>query len=97
MLAKVINNISQCKLDNEDMLREVTVKIGLERIDIQEGVTMETLLDSRATELVISSEFARRQGFKLKKIERSIYIRNMDRILNKEGPIENTVEVNIYY
>ena len=24
-------------------------------------------------------------------------IRNVDRSLNKEGPIENTVEVNIYY
>jgi len=23
-------------------------------------------------------------------------VRNMDRSLNKEGPIENTVEVNIY-
>ena len=24
-------------------------------------------------------------------------MRNVDRLLNKEGPIENTVEVNIYY
>ena len=24
-------------------------------------------------------------------------VRNMDGLLNKEGPIENTVEVNIYY
>ena len=58
---------------------------------------VEALLDSRATELVMSSEFARKQGFKLKKIERSIYIRNVDRIFNKKRPIENTVEVNIYY
>jgi len=79
------------------MLREVTVKIGLERIDIQEGITVEVLLDSSVTELVISSEFARKQGFKLKKIEKPIYVRNVDRMLNKEGPIENTVEVNIYY
>jgi len=43
------------------------------------------------------SEFARKQGFKLKKIKRSIYIRNVDKIFNKKGPIENTVEVNIYY
>ena len=58
---------------------------------------VEALLDSRATELVMSSEFARKQRFKLKKIERSIYIRNVDRIFNKKRPIENTVEVNIYY
>ena len=33
----------------------------------------------------------------MKKIERPIYVSNVDRTLNKEGPIENTVEVNIYY
>jgi len=79
------------------MLREVTVKIGLERIDIQEEVTVEALLDSRATRVVISSEFVRKQGFKLKKIENPIYIRNMDRTFNKKGPIKSTVEINIYY
>ena len=42
------------------------VKIGLERIDTQEELTVEILLDSRAIELVISSEFARKQGFELK-------------------------------
>jgi len=36
-------------------LREVTVKIGLERIDIQEGVMVEALLDSGVTGLVMSS------------------------------------------
>ena len=36
------------------------VKIGLERIDTQEGVTVEVLLDSRAMGLVMSSEFARK-------------------------------------
>ena len=55
------------------------------------------LLDSRATELVISSEFARKQWFKLKKIKRPIYVRNMDETFNKEGLIENTVKVNIFY
>ena len=78
-------------------LREVTVKIGLERIDTQEGITVEALLDSGATGLVMSLEFARKQGFKLKKLERPIQVRNVDGSFNKEGPIENTVEVNIYY
>ena len=73
------------------------MKIGLERIDTQEGITVEALLDSGATGLVISSEFAKKQGFKLKKLKRPINIRNVDGSLNKEGPIENTVEVNIYY
>ena len=81
----------------ERMLREVTVKIALERLDMQEGVIVEALLDSRAMELVMSSEFAKKQGFKLKRLERPMNVRNVDGSLNKEGPIEYTVEVNIYY
>jgi len=78
-------------------LREVTVKIGLERIDTQEGIMVEMLLDSGATGLVMSSEFAKKQDFKLKKLERPMNVRNVDGSLNKEGPIEHTVEVNIYF
>jgi len=78
-------------------LREVTVKIGLERVDIQEGIAVEALLNSEATGLVMSLEFAKKQGFKLKRLERLMNVRNMDGSFNKEGPIENTVEVNIYY
>jgi len=84
------------KIDGKP-LREVIVQIGLERIDMQKGITVEVLLDSRATGLVMSSEFAKKQGFKLKKLERPINVRNVDGSLNKEGPIENMVEVNIYY
>ena len=58
---------------------------------------MEALLDSGAMWLVMSSEFARKQGFKLKKIEKPIYMRNVDGSLNKESPIKHIVEVNIYY
>ena len=81
----------------EKTLREVIVKIGLERIDTQEGMMVEALLDSGTTGLVMSSEFARKQGFKLKKLERPMNVRNVDGLLNKEGPIEHMVEVNIYY
>ena len=73
-------------------LREVTVKIRLERIDMQEEITVEVLLDSRVTGLVMSSEFTKKQGFKLKKLERPMNVRNVNGSLNKEGPIENTVE-----
>jgi len=78
-------------------LRKITMKIGLERIDTQEGIMVEVLLDSGAMGLVMSSEFAKKQGFKLKKLERPMNVRNVDRSLNKEGPIEHMVEVNIYY
>ena len=79
------------------MLREVTVKIGLKMINTKEGVIVEVLLDSGAMGLVMSLEFARKQEFKLKKIKRPIYVRNVNGTFNKERPIENMVEVNIYY
>ena len=63
-----------------EVLREVMVKIGLERIYTQKRIMVEALLDSKATELVISSEFAKKQKFKLKKIKRPIYMR-MSRLL----------------
>ena len=45
----------------------------------------------------MSSEFTKKQGFKLKKLERPMNVRNVDGLLNKEGPIEHTVEVKIYF
>ena len=59
------------------------MKISLKRINTQERVTIEALLDSGVMELVMSSEFARKQKFKLKKIERLIYVRNVDGFFNK--------------
>ena len=55
------------------------------------------MLDSGVIRLVISSEFARKQEFELKKIERLIYMRNMDGFFNKERSIKHIMEVNIYY
>ena len=47
--------------------------------------------------LVISSEFAKKQELKLKRMERLIYIRNVNSFFNKKGLIEHMVEINIYY
>ena len=69
MFSRVMEDIFCYNLNNGNMLRKVMVKIGIERIDIQERVTVEALLDSRATELVMSSDFARKQKFKLKKLK----------------------------
>jgi len=33
----------------------------------------------------------------LKKINRPIYVKNLDSFFNKEGPIEHIVKVDIYY
>ena len=92
-----MDNTSYYSLNNGDLLREVTVKIELERIDTQEEIIVEMLLDSGVTELVMSSEFMRKQEFRLKKINRPIYVRNVDGSFNKKEQIKHTVEVNIYY
>ena len=97
MLTRTTDNISCSNLDNRNILRRVTVKIELERIDIQEEMMVEALLNSGAIGLVMSLEFVRKQEFKLKKIERLTYVRIIDSLFNKEGPIEYIIEVNIYY
>ena len=60
MFTRITNNTPCCNLDKRNMLREIMVKIRLERIDIQEEVTVEMLLNSRTTGLVMSLEFARK-------------------------------------
>ena len=45
----------------------------------------------------MSLEFARKLKFKLKKVERPIYVRNINSFFNKERLIKHMVEVNIYY
>jgi len=58
---------------------------------------MEALIDSGATGLMINSEFARKNKFRKKKLDRPIYIRNVNNTFNYEGPIEYTVEVELFY
>jgi len=81
----------------EKLLREVTVKIGLKQEEEEEGVVTEALLDSGATGLVMSEEFARRHKFKRTKLERPVYVRNVDGTLNYARPIVDTVEVEIFF
>ena len=63
----------------------------------EEGVVTEVLLDSGAMGLVISEEFARKHKFKRTKLERPVYVRNVDGMLNYAGPIVDTVEVEISF
>ena len=49
------------------------------------------------TGLVISSEFTRKNKFKKKKLDRLIYVRNVDSTFNHEGLIEHIVKVELFY
>ena len=85
------------KEKKEKTLREVVVKIGLKQEGKEEGVVTEALLDSRTMGLVISEEFVRRHKFKRMKLERPVYVRNVDGMLNYAGPIVDTVRVKIFF
>ena len=84
------------KEKKEKLLREVIVKIGLKQEEKEEGVVTEALLDSGATGLVMSEEFVRRHKFKRMKLEKPVYVRNVNGTLNYAGPIVDTVEVEIF-
>ena len=84
------------KKKKEKYLREVMVKIGLKQEE-EEGVVTEALLDSGATGLVMSEEFARRHKFKRTKLEKLVYVRNVNGTLNYVRPIVDTVEVEIFF
>ena len=85
------------KEKKEKLLREVMVKIGLKQEEEEEGVVTEALLDSSATGMVMSEDFARRHKFRRTKLERPVYVRNVDGTLNYAGPIVDTVEVEIFF
>ena len=84
------------KKKKKKLLREVTVKIGLKQEEKEEGIIIEALLDSGATGLVISKEFVRRHKFKRTKLERPVYVRNVDGMFNYAGPIVDMVKVEIF-
>ena len=85
------------KEKKEKVLREVMVKIGLKQKEEEEGVVTEALLDSSVIGLVMSEEFTRKNKFKRIKLERLVYIRNVDGTLNYAGLIVDTVEVEIFF
>jgi len=58
---------------------------------------IEALLNNSVTGLVMSSKFARKNKFKKKRLERPIYLRNIDGIFNYKEPIEYMVEVELFF
>ena len=79
----------------EKVLREVVVKIGLKQEEEEEGIVTEALLDSGATGLVMSEEFARKHKIRRTEVERPVHVRNVDGMFNYAGPIVDTVEVDV--
>jgi len=53
-------------------LREVWMQVGVEKIDIYEGVFVKALLNSRAMELFTNKKFVKKWRFKKEKLTRPI-------------------------
>ena len=78
-------------------LREVWMKIGMEKINTHEGVTVKALLDSGATGMFIDKKFVEKHGFKLDKLEKPLIVTNVDSSNNSRGRIIHEIECNVYY
>jgi len=78
------------------MLREVWLNIGVEKIDMHEGVMIKALLDSGATGMFMDRQTAAKHGFKLQKLKRLLVVRNVDST-NSRGAIMHQVECNVFY
>jgi len=58
---------------------------------------VDVLLDSGVTGLVMSEEFARKHRFRRTKLEKPVYVRNVNGMLNYAGSIVDTAEVEISF
>jgi len=84
----------QCTLQP---LREVWIKVGLEKLENHEGIAVRALLDSRATGLFMDTTFAREKGFKMEKLKKLLVVRNVDGTVNAGGAITHQVECNMFF
>jgi len=73
------------------------LNIGVEKVDMYEGITVKVLLDSGATEMFMDRKIAAKYRFRLQKLERLVVVRNIDGINNSTEAIIYQVEANVYY
>jgi len=79
------------------LLREVWIKVGLEKLENHERVAVRVLLDSGAMGLFMDMTFAREKEFKIEKLKNPLLVRNVDRTVNAEGAITHQVECNMFF
>jgi len=78
-------------------LREVWLKVGLEKLESHEGIAVKALLDSGATGLFIDMTFAKEKGFKMEKLKKPLLVRNVDGTANAGGAIMHQVKCNMFF
>ena len=78
-------------------LREVWMKVELEKLENHKGVAVKALLDSGAIELFMNTTFAKEKGFKIEKLKKPLLVRNVDGTVNTGGAIIHQVECNMFF
>jgi len=78
-------------------LREVWLKVGLEKLENHEGVAVKALLDSGATGLFMNMTFAKKKRFKMEKLKKPLLVWNVDGTINVGGAITHQVECNMFF
>jgi len=73
------------------------LNIGVEKINMHEGIVIKAFLDSSAMGMFMNRQTAARHGFKLQKLERPLVIRNVDNTNNSGGTIMHQIECNMFY
>ena len=63
------------------------MNIGVEKIDMHEGVMIKALLDSGTMGMFMDRQTVARHGFKLQKLKRPIAVRNVNSTNNSRGAI----------
>jgi len=71
--------------------------IGIEKVDMYEGITVKALLDSSTIGMFMNREMAKKHSFKMTKLKRSLKVKNVDGTENSGGNIIYQVEVNVFY
>jgi len=79
------------------LLREVWLKVGLEKLESHEGIAVKALLDSGATGLFMDTTFAKEKGFKMEKLKKPLLVRNVDGTANVGGAITHQVKCNMFF
>jgi len=51
------------------LLREVWLKVGIEKLDNYKGVTVKVLLDSGTTRMFVDKKFVEEHDFRLEKLD----------------------------
>jgi len=79
------------------LLREVWLKVGLEKLESHEGVVVKALLDSGVTGLFMDTTFTKEKRFKMEKLKKPLLVRNVDGTANAGGAIMHQVECNMFF